>query len=143
MTEAADRFGPVDVLIVEFPRGVITSAGFDSLLDLVHRQVIQVLDLEFVRRDDSGEVTLVDIADAVADAPEDLGFLVGASSGLLDEEDVTYVGGLIEPGSLAGVLLYEHVWMIPLADAIESGGAHVLSVGHLDPLDVIDAIGTD
>lgn len=143
MPETMDRLGPVDILVVEFPRGVVTSEGFATLMGLVERDVIHVLDLEFVRRTETGELTTIDIADAVADAPKDLGYLIGASSGLLGDEDIAFVGDLIEPGSLAGVLLYEHVWMIALADAIEAGGARVVTAGHVDPQDVIGAVGAE
>jgi hypothetical protein len=137
-----DRLGPVDVLVVEFPRGEVRPQGFVTLLDLVERDIIHVLDLEFVRRDVDGGVEIVDIADAVADAP-DLGFLVGAASGLLDPDDVAFVGEVIEPGSLAGVLLFEHVWIMPMADAIEAGGARIVTAAHVDPLDLLEALGHD
>ncbi|MGM0384468.1 MAG: DUF6325 family protein [Actinomycetota bacterium] len=138
-----DRIGPVDVLVIEFPRGEVRSQGFATLLDLVERDIIHVLDLEFVRRDMDGSVESVDIADAVADAPEDLGFLVGAASGLLDPDDVAFVGEVIEPGSLAGVLLFEHVWIMPMADAIEAGGARIVTAAHVDPLDLLAVLGND
>ncbi|NCD19153.1 MAG: DUF1269 domain-containing protein [Actinobacteria bacterium] len=138
-----DRIGPVDVLVIEFPRGEVKSQGFATLLDLVERDIIHVLDLEFVRRDVDGGVELVDIAEAVADAPEDLGFLVGAASGLLDPDDVAFVGEVIEPGSLAGVLLFEHVWIMPMAEAIEAGGARIVTAAHVDPLDLLVALGHD
>ena len=73
----------------------------------------------------------------------DLGYLVGASSGLLDEDDIAFVGDLIAPGSLAGVLLYEHSWIIPMADALEAGGARIVTAAHLDPLDVVGALGAE
>lgn len=138
-----DRLGPVDLLVIEFPRGEVRSEGFATLVDLIDRGIIHVLDLEFVRRDPDGGVTLVDIADAVAGASEDLGFLVGASSGLMDPDDVAFVGEVIEPGSLAGVLLFEHVWIMPMADAIERGGARIVTLAHVDPMDVIAALGAD
>ena len=138
-----DRIGPVDVLVIEFPKGVVRAEGFATLLDLVERDIIHVLDLEFVRRDADGGVEPVDISDAVADAPEDLGFLVGAASGLLDPDDVAFVGEVIEPGSLAGVLLFEHVWIMPMADAIEAGGARIVTSAHVDPLDLLAVLGED
>lgn len=138
-----DRLGPVDVLVIEFPRGEVRSEGFATLLDLVERDIIHVLDLEFVRRDLDGSVESVDITEAVADAPEDLGFLVGAASGLLDPDDVAFVGEVIDPGSLAGVLLFEHVWIMPMAEAIEAGGARIVTAAHVDPLDLLEALGDD
>ncbi len=59
MTEASqpstsDPLGPVDFIVVEFPDGLVTSAGFNELLELSQRGVIKVLDLEFVICDADG-----------------------------------------------------------------------------------------
>lgn len=142
-TAVEDRLGPVDLLVIEFPRGVVRAEGFQTLVDLVEREVIRVLDLEFVRRESDGTVSIIDVSEAVADASEDLGFLVGASSGLLDPEDVAYVGGVIQDGSIAGVLVYENVWIMPMAAAIEAGGARIITAAHVDPDDLIAALGDD
>lgn len=138
-----DRFGPVDVLVIEFPRGQIRAEGFGTLVDLVERDIVRVLDLEFVQRSEEGEVSIVDIADAVAGAPADLGYLVGASSGILDADDIAFVGEVIEPGSLAGVLLLEQTWILPMADAIEAGGARIVTAAHIDPHDLITVLGDE
>lgn len=138
--DTGDRLGPVELLVIEFPRGEVRAAGFATMTDLVDRGIIAVLDLEFVRRTEDGTVERVDIADAVADAPDDLGYLVGASSGLLDLDDISAVGDSIEPGSLAGVLLFEHVWILPMVDAVHAGGARVLTSARVDPTDLVAAL---
>ena len=45
--------------------------------------------------------------------------------------------------SLAGVLLFEQIWIMPMADAIERSGARIVTFAHVDPVDVIAALGTD
>lgn len=139
-SDDTDRVGPVELLVIEFPRGEVTGAGFATMTDLVDRGVIAVLDLEFVRRTDDGDLELVDTAEAVAGASDDLGYLVGASAGLLDPDDITAVGESIEPGSLAGVLLFEHVWILPMVDAIQAGGARVVTSARVDPADLFSAL---
>lgn len=130
-----DRLGPVELLVVAFPAGVVGAAGFTALTDLTRRGVLTVLDLEFVRRRPDGAVEPVAVSEAVSSAVEDLIFLAAASTGLLDAEDVATVGGSLEPGTLAGVVLLEHAWMVGLIDAIESSGAHVL---HSIPIAAVD-----
>lgn len=138
--DAGDRLGPIELLVIEFPRGDVSGAGFSTMTDLLERGIIAVLDLEFVRRTEDGDVELVEIADAVTGAADDLEYLVGASSGLLDPDDITAVGESVAPGSLAGVLLFEHVWMLPLVDAVQAGGARVLTSARVDPADLIVAL---
>ena len=135
-----DRLGPTELLVIEFPRGQVRAEGFATLTDLVDRGVIAVLDLEFVRRTESGGVERVSVADAVAGADEDLGHLVGAESGLLDEDDLRTVAESIAPGSLAGALLFEHTWMLPMVDAIVAGGARVITSARVDPAEIVAAL---
>ena len=52
--DTGDRLGPVELLVIEFPRGEVRAEGFATLTDLVDRGVIGVLDLEFVRRGEDG-----------------------------------------------------------------------------------------
>lgn len=135
-----DRLGPTEVLVIEFPRGQVRAEGFATLTDLAARGVIAVLDLEFVRRAENGEVARVSVADAVAGAPADLADLAGAESGLLDDDDLRDLGESIEPGSLAGALLLEHTWILPMADALSSGGARLVTSARVDPAEIVAAL---
>ena len=138
--DEGDRLGPTELLVIEFPRGEVRSEGFATLTDLVARGVIGVLDLQFVRRSQDGTVEQVTITDAVAGDDEDLRHLAGAASGLLDADDLQSVGDSIEPGSLAGALLFEHTWLLPMIDAISTGGARVISSARVDPAEIIAAL---
>lgn len=54
-----DVLGPINYLAVEFPAGRMTGEGFDLLFDLVKRNVVRVLDLEFVAKAADGTVRKV------------------------------------------------------------------------------------
>ena len=136
-----DRLGPVDVVIVEFPAGTLEAAGFEALLDAVNKGVVRVLDIELVSHGTDGSVTLVDLDEAAA------GFglteLVGASSGILDADDVAFIGEITAPGSLSAAILYEQIWVFPVVDGFESVGGRVVSSSHLDAQDVVAALGDE
>ena len=136
----ADVVCPVEYLVVEFPSGQVSAAGFDTLLDLVARDVIRVLDLEFVTKSRDGIVTLVDLSAAVSGASGDLSAFLGASSLLLDQDDLARAGALLEPGSLAGILVYENVWATGMLSAMRRGGARIVSSGKVDPDDLEAAL---
>jgi hypothetical protein len=55
----------------------------------------------------------------------------GASSGLLGEDDLAEAANAVEPGSSAGVLIYENVWAAPLARALRRGGAQLVASGRV------------
>jgi hypothetical protein len=83
----ADELGPIDFLAVEFPGGRITAAGFEQLLTLADRGVIDILDMEFVVSDGDGNARKVDVTELDTPGGVDLGAWAGASSGLLDDSD--------------------------------------------------------
>lgn len=131
MADDVSEMGPVDYLVVEFPGNRMTGEGFPLLVDLVDRGLIRILDLVFVRKESDGAITAVEIADFDGDGELDLAVFEGASSGLLDEDDLADAGGILEPGSSAGILVYENVWAAPLASALRRGGGQLVASGRI------------
>jgi hypothetical protein len=78
----------------------------------------------------------------------DLAAFEGASSGLLGEDDIEEAGTALEPGSSAGILVYENVWAGPFAAAVRRGGGQLVASGRipvqalLAALDAADAADT-
>ncbi|MFJ8209317.1 DUF6325 family protein [Streptomyces sp. NPDC096033] len=123
--------GPIDYLVVEFPGNRMTGEGFPLLIDLVDRGLIRILDLVFIRKDQDGSVAALEIADLDADGELDLAVFEGASSGLLGQDDLEEAANAIEPGSSAGLLVYENVWAAPLAAALRRGGGQLVASGRI------------
>ena len=140
----SDVLGPVDFLAVEFPRGRMTGAGFRLLREAVGSGAILVVDLQFVRKDDDGQLTRVALEDVPQDNPADVSDWPGAYSGLLDDDDIAALGASIGPGSLAGILVYENVWAAPMMQEIIDSGARLLGGGRIDSEPVeVGAVGHD
>ena len=126
-----EEMGPVDYLVVEFPGNKMTGEGLPLLVDLVDRGIIRILDFVFVTKELDGSVQLVEIADFDGDGALDLAVFQGASSGLLDQDDLDEAGGVIEPGSSAAVLVYENTWAAPFAIAVRRGGGQLVASGRI------------
>src|SRR5215217_2758464 len=126
-----DEMGPIDYIVVEFPGSKMTGEGFPLLLDLVDRGIIRVLDFAFVMKDLDGTTRGVAIADFDGDGALDLAAFEGASSGLLGEDDIDEAGTILEPGSSAGILVYENVWAGPFASALRRGGGQLVASGRI------------
>ena len=140
MTDEVAEIGPIDYLVVEFPGNQMTGEGFPILIDLADRGIIRILDLVFVKKDLDGSVTALAIADLDGDGELDLAVFEGASSGLLDESDIAEASGVLEPGSSAGLLVYENRWAAPFAAALRRGGAQVVASGRIPVDAVIEAL---
>lgn len=131
--------GPIDYLAVEWPARHVTGEGFRLLMDLVDRGIVRVLDIMFIAKDVDGTVSPVEVADVEhSDALDER--LWGLSSGLLDQSDVDQVAAAIEPGSLAGILVYENVWAGPMWTAIDRSSARLVGAGRIVADDLIAAL---
>jgi hypothetical protein len=128
--------GPIGYLIVEFPGNKFTGEGLPALVDLVDRGLIRILDLMLATRDADGNLTAIDIADLDGDGRLDLAVFEGASSGLLDATDLADAAPVIEPGSSAGILVYENTWAIPFVNALRGADANLVAAGFI-PQDVL------
>jgi hypothetical protein len=140
MTQEAVQMGPVDYLVVEFPGSRMTGEGLPILVDLVDRGVIRILDLVFVKKVDDGSIEGIQIADLDGDGELDLAVFEGASSGLLDDEDLQSAGSVLEPGSSAGILIYENTWAAPFAAALQRGGAQLVASGRIPMAELVAAV---
>lgn len=140
VSEEHEEVGPIDYLVVEFPGNRMTGEGFPLLVDLVDRGLIRILDLMFVRKDEDGTVTGMEIADLTGDGALDLAVFEGASSGLLGQDDIEEAATALEPGCSAGILVYENVWAAPFAAALRRGGARLVASGRIPVNAVLAAL---
>jgi hypothetical protein len=122
--------------VVEFPGNRMTGRGLPMLLDLVDRRIIRILDLVFIRKETDDTVTVLTLDD-VGEGTE-LDIFAGVSSGLLDDDDLSEAAKAVEPGSSAGVLVYENRWAAPFAAELLRGGAQLVAQGRI-PINAVIA----
>ena len=126
-----DQMGPVDFFVVGFPTSQMTGEAFPMLIDLVDRGIIRILDLAFIRKDEDGTVTTLSQVDLERMKIVEAMLFEGAASGLLGQDDLDEAGQALEPGSAAGVLVYENVWAAPFASALRRAGGQLVATGHV------------
>ena len=141
-----DEMGPIDWLLIEFDKP-LTGAAAPPLLDLVDRGLIRVLDALFIRKMADGTVAAVEFSDLPGDEGPYVEVFVGATSGLLGEDDVTAAGQAMENDTRAIMLIYENSWAVPFAVAVREAGGQLIDhgripiqavIGALDELDAAD-----
>ena len=138
MADDAHALGPISYLIVEFPGNKMTGEGLPILVDLVDRGVIRILDFMFARRESDGSMRAIELSDVDGDGTFDLAVFEGASSGLLDDSDLADAAAVIEPGSSAGILIFENRWAASFTQALRRGGAELVAAGYI-PQDALVA----
>jgi hypothetical protein len=137
-TRESDALGPISYVIVEFPGNKMTGEGFSILVDLVDRGLIRILDLRFVTRKTDGSIQFIDLQDIDRDGTFDVAVFDGVSSGLLDDSDISDATSVIEPGSSAGILIFENRWATPFTQALRRGNAQLVAAGYI-PHDILAA----
>ena len=133
-----DELGPVDYLVVEFPAG---NQNFDGemaaeLARLSEQGTIRILDMLILRKAADGSVDAVEIDET--DAADEIRALEKEVAEILAAEDVEHLGAAIEPGSVAGVLVWENCWAAPFASAARRAGGQLIASGRI-PIQAIAA----
>jgi Family of unknown function (DUF6325) len=122
--------GPIDYLVIEWPDRQPNGEAAPFLVDLVDRGLIRVIDIAFLAKDDDGSVATLELS-SLAEESESLKEFVGASSGVLSEEDAQEAANALEPGRSAAVLVYENRWAAPFAAALRRSGAQLVANGRI------------
>jgi hypothetical protein len=138
--DVLDSLGPIDYLVIEFPSGRMTGEAMPLLVDLVDRGIIRILDLAFVKRESDGSVRGLALTDLDGDERLDLAVFEGASSGLIGQDEIDDAGTAIEPGSAAGILIFENVWAAPFAAALRRAGGQMVASGRLPVQAILAAL---
>jgi hypothetical protein len=138
-----DELGPVDWIVVEFPGSKFNGQIAPALLDLVERDLIRVLDLLVLKKDADGSLEAFELSDLDQGEIGDLRTYESELAMLLSEEDVTSLAAAIEPGSSAGVLVWENTWAAPFASAVRRSGGQLVASGRIPIQALLAAIEAD
>jgi hypothetical protein len=144
MTDVSlDELGPIDYVVVEFPAGASNFTGemVTELVALVDAGVIRVVDILILTKDADGTVEATELEDL-----EDLGELQAIETELaelLAADDVAHLAAAMDPGSTAGVLIWENRWAAPFASAARRSGGQLIADGRIPIQAIIASIEAD
>jgi uncharacterized membrane protein len=156
--------GPVQMLVVGFEGPEFKGEILEELTRLKNEDIIRLIDLVVVKKDDEGNIETLHTSDLSDDEAMEFGAIAGALIGLgaegeegaeagalagaeamedgqvFDDDQVWYAADEIPNGTAAGIALIEHRWAIPLRDAIVRAGGVPLVDEWIHPTDLI-AVG--
>jgi hypothetical protein len=138
-----DSLGPVDYIIVEFPAGKSNFTGemAAELVRLVDAGTIRVIDVLILTKNEDGTVDAMELSDI-----EELGPLQAIETQLaelLAADDVENLAAAMDPGSTAGVLIWENLWAAPFASAARRSGGQLIATGRIPIQAIIASIEAD
>jgi hypothetical protein len=114
-----------------------------ELRALMDSNTVRVLDLLLLTKDEDGSVEASELRDAddsevgqLRAAEADLAVLLAAS-------DVEEIGGMLEPGSAAAVLVWENAWAAPFGSAVRRSGGQLVASGRIPTQAILAAVDAD
>jgi hypothetical protein len=139
MTETSlDELGPVDYVVVEFPAGASNFTGemAAELIALVDSGTIRLIDVLILTKNEDGKIDAMELSDI--DELGELQRLETQLADLLAADDVAHLAAAMDPGSTAGVLIWENLWAAPFAAAARRSGGQLIATGRI-PIQAIIA----
>ena len=153
------KVGPIQVMVFGFDRtDQFRGQVLEQLSSLRGRGLIRLIDLFVAIKDPSGELLAMETNDLTEKESVEFGKVIGkllgkkkvtageaaavvvertlasaASTVGLDYRGIAQVVKNLKPGKAFGVLMIEHVWAIPLRNAIREAGGFPLAQGFLTP----------
>ena len=130
------EYGPVEFVLVGFDEDRPSGGVLDAIKNLIELGSIRLLDLVFVSRSTTGELTAIEIDD-VSDE-YGIGEIELEASGIAADEDVLLLASALEPGASAAIAVIELTWARELASRLDAAGGYVIHTERI-PAPVVNA----
>ena len=126
-----------------FPAGQSTFTGemADELVALVEAGTIRVIDVLILTKNEDGSVDAVELSDIPNLGP--LQAIEAELAELLAADDVEHLAAALEPGSTAGVLIWENLWAAGFASAARRSGGQLIADGRIPIQAILASIEAD
>ena len=129
-------YGPVDFIAIEFKTEQLTGETLPELLELVKKEIIRVIDLVIIQKEDGGFQAL-EIEELSPDVVIAFDPVVTEISGIIQVEDIEAVAEAMEDNTTAALLLIENLWAIKFGESAVRSGGRLVAFDRI-PFEVIN-----
>lgn len=138
-----NELGAIDYVVVEFPAGRqhFTGEMADELARLHDDGTVRVLDVLVLAKDEDGSISGFEIDDLEEmTVLEDIELQIAE---ILAADDVANVADAMEPGTVAGIVVWENLWSVPFAAAARRSGGQLIASGRIPTQAIIASLEAD
>ena len=100
-----------------------------------------MIDVMILTKDEDGTIDAMELSD-VGELGE-LQAIEAELAELLAADDVVHLAAAMEPGTTAGVLIWENLWAAPFASAARRSGGQLIANGRIPIQAIIASIEAD
>jgi hypothetical protein len=126
-------YGPLEYVLIGFEGNRFTGEILPKLIEIEERGCVRVVDLVFVSKDETGDLTILEISDLEEAEAAAYDPLIKEYHGLLTAEDVAQIAVDLPENTSAAVALFEHRWAMGLQWAVKAAGGQMLESGFVHP----------
>ena len=128
--------GPVSYTVIAFPGNKFNGNIVPEIGKLVANDVVRILDLVFVMKDDQGDTISLEFDQM--DELAAFGDMDGEVGGLVNAEDLDHVAANLPENNSALVIVWEDLWAKPLVEALRGSGGILVDSARI-PADLVEA----
>ena len=100
-----------------------------------------MIDVLILTKDADGSIEAMELSDV--DELGELEALEAELAELLAEEDIEHLAAAMDPGSTAGVIVWENLWAAPFASAARRSGGQLIATGRIPIQAIIASLEAD
>ena len=139
--EAHEELGPVDIVVIGFPKDApMSGESVPILMDLVERGIIRVLDAMFVEKGEDGSFVGFEASGLDDKNVGEFRAFEGASSGLLGDDDASTAAAGLQPGEAAVMIMYENRWAAEFVASVRRNGGIPIAFQRIPVQELLDTI---
>ena len=141
MTKGSDLVkGPVQFMAIAFPGNEFSGEIIPAVAEVIEKGIVRIIDLVFIRKDDDGNVGLVEFEDFTGAVGDEFDPLVDIVTGLIAEEDVQIFAEGMEANSSAVAIVFEHLWAAEIGAAVRRSNGTVVADGLIPRRAVVEIL---
>ena len=130
-------YGPIDFIALEFKTDQLTGESLPALLELVQKQIVRVIDLVIILKDEAGETQVLEIEELAPDMLAIFDPLDMEISGIIQVEDIDFIADAMEDNTTAALLLFENLWAIKFGEAVTRASGRMVMYDRI-PFEVVN-----
>ena len=119
-------YGPVELVVLKFDGTNFEGEVLREIQKVVDAGTIAVIDILLAVRIGDDPVRVVEVQELENPILERWEPVISDVSNLLTADDAERLSADLEPDSAVALLLFEHRWVAPIADAIDRAGGSVV-----------------
>ncbi len=130
-------YGPIDFIALEFETDQLKGEVIPVLLDLVENNIIRLVDLVVVLKDEGGQHQALEMQELAPDLVDILDPLKVEVTGMVQVEDIEMIAAELENNPTAAILLIETLWAIKFGDAVTRASGRLIMHDRI-PYEVVN-----